>query len=65
MKSVTSPEARVLPEDAALDLLVRQVRDALASLYDLPYLQSHSLARLLSRASMSPPTGYKIIAGAS
>jgi hypothetical protein len=35
---------------------VRQVRDALASLYDLPYLQSHPLARLLPRPSNSGPT---------
>ena len=42
-------ESSFRPEEARAGQLVRQVRDALASLYDLPYLQSHPLARLQPR----------------
>jgi hypothetical protein len=36
------------------DVFVRQVRDALENLHDLPYLQTHALA---GRAGGSSPSG--------
>ncbi|MCZ6614372.1 MAG: AAA family ATPase, partial [Chloroflexi bacterium] len=56
MEATTDPKGSVRTEGAGAELLVRQVRDALASLYDLPYLQSHPLGRLLPRPSSSEPT---------
>ena len=46
--SMTNPEAGTTSSKAGPELMVSQVRDALASLYDLPCLQSHPLARLLA-----------------
>ena len=51
----TNPEPVTTSAQAGPELLVSQVRDALASLYDLPYLQSHPLARLLPRPSNTEP----------
>ena len=51
------PKGNVRPEEAEAELFVRQVKDALASLHDLPHLQSHPLAaRLLPRPSTTEPT---------
>ena len=56
MPNTTDNQGNVVPEQTGPKLLVRQVRNALASFYDLPYLQSHPLARLLPRPSRSGPT---------
>ena len=45
----------VSPEEAGPRQLVRQVRDALASLYDLSHLQTHPLARLQPRRLTTSP----------
>ena len=55
MPSTTRSEDSSAHQGAEPDLFVHQVRDALASLSDLHYLQSHPLARLLSRRSNSEP----------
>ena len=44
MTSTTNPEDSRRAEETPHDVFVRQVRDALASLHDLPYLRSHPLA---------------------
>ena len=58
MASTTTTEDSASHQEAGPDLFLlflHQVRDALASLSDLPYLQSHPLAHLLSRRSNSEP----------
>ena len=55
MAATTDPKGSVRPEEARSELLAPQVRDALASLYDLPYLQSHPLVRLLPSPSTTEP----------